>query len=256
MKKPKIVAGNWKMNLKADDAVQLAEAVAQHVEKNVEHTEVIFFAPTLYLGLLAEVGQQAHIALGAQNCYAGDFGAFTGEINPPMLASASVRYCLVGHSERRTLFNESDEDCLEKCKALLEEGLTPVLCVGESLAAREKGDPFEVVEKQLSKVFSGLSKEEIRSLVLAYEPVWAIGTGKTATPEQAEEMHAFMRSFVRSFIPESAGETIILYGGSCNEKNADELFSCENVDGGLIGGASLKIDSFCSIIDAAEALSQ
>jgi triosephosphate isomerase (TIM) len=253
--KKKIVAGNWKMNLKVDDAVRLAEEVGQYVDKHMTHAEVILFTPSLFLGYLKEIDEIPGISLGAQNCNAKDYGAYTGEINAEMLASASVRYCLVGHSERRQHFGETNEDCLEKCLSLLAAGITPLLCVGETLEAREKNLHFETIEQQVRAITKKVTKEDLRSIMFAYEPVWAIGTGKTATVEQAEEMHAFIRTILVEDIGDYALDMNILYGGSCNEKNAEGLFSCNNVDGGLIGGASLKADTFNAIIEIAEKLS-
>jgi triosephosphate isomerase len=256
MAKKKIVAGNWKMNLRVDDAVTLAEEVAQFCEKNLEKSEIILFTPSLFLGYLSEIDQVPGISLGAQNCNAKDYGAYTGEINAPMLASSSVRYCLVGHSERRMHFTETNQDCLEKCQALLNAGITPLLCVGETLEAREKNKHFEAVEEQVKFITKRITKEELRSIMFAYEPVWAIGTGKTASIEQAEEMHAYIRTLLLDEVGDYALEMFILYGGSCNDKNAEGLFKCNNVDGGLIGGASLKADTFNAIIEVAERLSR
>jgi triosephosphate isomerase len=193
------------------------------------------------------------VALSAQNCSQHDAGAFTGEISPAMLASMGVTHCIIGHSERRQYYGETNEIIREKVNACLKHGITPLFCCGETLAEREAGNHFSTVSTQIQQALFHLSAEHITGVVIAYEPVWAIGTGVTATNEQAEEMHAFIRGFVSQHYNQSAADSIsILYGGSVNAANAAELFACPNVDGGLVGGASLKAADFTTIIQAAQ----
>jgi triosephosphate isomerase len=195
----------------------------------------------------------AAVALSAQNCSQHDAGAYTGEISPAMLASMGVTHCIIGHSERRQYYGETNEIIREKVDACLKHGITPVFCCGETLAEREVGNHFSTVSTQIQQALFHLSAEHITGVVIAYEPVWAIGTGVTATNEQAEEMHAFIRSLVIEHYTDTTANSIsILYGGSVNAANAAELFACPNVDGGLVGGASLKAADFTTIIQAAQ----
>ncbi|MFP5470652.1 MAG: triose-phosphate isomerase [Bacteroidia bacterium] len=242
----KIVAGNWKMNLNKNEAFSLFNRFKQ--TKFPFNTEAIIFPPSVYLMQMSD----SEINVGAQNCYYEKNGAFTGEISAEMLSSLGVKYCLVGHSERREYFKESDKELSKKVDALLAHNITPVFCFGEKLEDREKNRHHQVVLNQLTKALFHLSPNEISKLILAYEPVWAIGTGKTATSAQAQEMHHFVRNFIAENKGlDTANDIKILYGGSCKPSNAEELFSCADVDGGLIGGASLIYDDFLKLIDIA-----
>lgn len=245
MMRKKIVAGNWKMNLNWEDA----NALFQSLNTNyADAVEVIVFPSTPYLlPLLAN----NNVKVGAQNGHPKESGAFTGETSFAQLKSIGVSHALVGHSERREYFAESNAFLREKVDACLQLGITPVFCCGEPLEIRKKNDEKSFVTKQLEESLFHLTASEFQKCVIAYEPIWAIGTGLTATSEQAEEMHATIRAFIARKYGNELAETIsILYGGSCNENNARELFSCPNVDGGLVGGASLKSDAFKKIIDA------
>lgn len=242
------------MNKAAKEARELFEEITR-VKFDQDKTEVVVIPPSVYLSWFSPAinKQSLNIRLGAQNSYPKDEGAFTGEVSAYILNSLGVTYCLVGHSERRKYFGETDGQCNEKLKALLGHQICPVLCVGEELELRETGKHFDHVKKQLEQGLSGLNTEEIGNTVIAYEPVWAIGTGKTATTQQASEMHTFIRQFIeKTFDYNTAAQVRILYGGSVTETNAKELMSASDIDGVLVGGASLKIDSFRKIIAAAE----
>jgi triosephosphate isomerase (TIM) len=248
-----IVAGNWKMNCTIPEGRKLASEVIHMVEDEVSNgTEVILLPPFIHLtGIHQLIGSTKNVFLGAQNCHQNESGAYTGEISAAMLVSCGATHVTIGHSERREYFNETDELLAEKVKHALANGLTPIFCCGEKLDSREGGNQEEVVGEQVKKSLFDLSKEEILKVVIAYEPVWAIGTGKTATSDQAQEMHAFIRSILSNkYGNEVAQEIPILYGGSCKPSNAKELFSQPDVDGGLIGGASLKSRDFTDIIKA------
>jgi triosephosphate isomerase len=242
----KIVAGNWKMNK------TLSEATAFIQELNSSYTptssvQVILLPPFPYLMLPFP----EFIYKGAQNVSEFINGAYTGEVSAQMLQSLNVKYCIVGHSERRKYFNENNNTLLEKTKRLLEQNISPIFCIGETLQERENHLHFTTIKNQLQPLLK-LSNELFKSIIIAYEPVWAIGTGKNATSNQAEEMHQFIRQEIaHSYNPDFANHIHILYGGSCNPKNAPELFSMPNIDGGLIGGASLNVSDFLSIINAA-----
>ncbi len=246
----KIVAGNWKMNLLYDEAQALADNVCNELEKIRTAAEVLFFPPAVFLPLVAaRCKGLTGIHAGAQNVSQFDAGAYTGEIAAAQLRSAGATHVLIGHSERRAIFGEDEQVLAEKVKRALKHGLTPVFCCGELLPVREEGNHFELVERQITNALFDLDPEDFKKIIMAYEPVWAIGTGLTATPEQAQEMHAFIRKLVQdAFGNKMAEDLTILYGGSCNPKNAAELFSMPDVDGGLIGGASLKADDFIKII--------
>lgn len=248
----KIVAGNWKMNMTFDEAETLLTEIADALDDfTLDNTEVILCPPALYLEMASDVAEEASFSVGAQNCYPADNGAFTGEISPVMLRSLQVDYCIIGHSERRKYFNESHEFLMQKADALLRHDIHPIFCCGEVLSEREANSHFDVVRKQLEESLFHLPVEEFKKVVIAYEPVWAIGTGVNATPGQAQEMHAYIRQqIVEKYDYETANNTTILYGGSCNAKNAAELFSQNDVDGGLIGGASLKSEEFLQIVSA------
>ncbi|PWL24394.1 MAG: triose-phosphate isomerase [Fluviicola sp. XM-24bin1] len=243
----KIVAGNWKMNLNLNDAKALVQNVNQQNKR--EDVTVMMFPPALFV---ADVAAESNgIKVGTQNFYFEEKGAFTGEVAIDQIRSVGGEIALIGHSERRSIFGESDALLKQKVDAAVSAGFDFIFCCGEPLEIREAGTQEEYVKAQLEAALFHLPKEAVQDVVIAYEPVWAIGTGKTATSDQAEEMHAAIRSWiVDSYDQDTAEKVSILYGGSCNENNAKELFSCPNVDGGLIGGASLKADAFCAIIDS------
>ncbi len=250
MKRKKIVAGNWKMNTTAKEASNLvSEILSKKVDADVEK---IFFPPFTFLQTVCDLTAHSdEFTVGAQNCSNHAKGAFTGEISASMIRSVGAHYVLVGHSERRTFFNENAQELIEKIQQAFANDLNVIFCFGEQLAERKTNQHFETVKQQLTEVLSQIDKDQLNRLVLAYEPVWAIGTGETASPEQAQEMHAFVREELKSFLgAEVADSTSILYGGSCNAQNAKQLFACADVDGGLIGGASLKAEDFCSIINS------
>jgi triosephosphate isomerase len=249
----KIVAGNWKMNKTLDEAMILTSEVVNMVRDEVRgDVEVVLCTPYIYLPVLQKyVEEVGRISLGAQNCHQKASGAYTGEVSAPMLAALNVPYVLVGHSERRQYFSETDELLAEKVKIALANGLKPIFCCGELLEQRQNEDFIAIVKDQITAALFDLTAEDFGKVVIAYEPVWAIGTGLTASSQQAQEMHAALRVHIASKYGEQvADDTTILYGGSCNEKNADELFACPDVDGGLIGGASLKSREFTNIIKA------
>jgi len=217
--------------------------------KDVTKVEVVVCPPFTFLSVVAEAIKGSQISLGAQNLYWEKSGAFTGEVSAPMLKSIGCAYVIIGHSERRTYFHETDETVNKKIFAALAEGLKPIVCVGETLEEREKGETFDVIKRQVTQGLAKLSAAQMKTVVIAYEPVWAIGTGKTATPEQAQEVHAFIRKLlVEMFGKTTAEETRIQYGGSVNVSNATTLMSQADIDGALVGGASLKADSFEKII--------
>jgi len=242
----KMVMGNWKMNGRLKDAAALLKELPLHLPKNTA-TECVVFPPQVYLSLAQQLLSSSSLRFGAQNVYPKDSGAYTGEVSGPMLADFGCRYVLVGHSERRQLFHENEKFVAEKFHHVKVHDMIPVLCVGETLAEREQGLTEAVLTKQLLAVTAaGLS--DFKNCVVAYEPVWAIGTGKTATPEQAQNVHAFIRELVAQFDKEDAKKLSILYGGSVNEKNALSLFTMPDVDGGLVGGASLNREQFVEIV--------
>lgn len=247
----KIVAGNWKMNLLKDEAQALtAEILGMLHDEELRDVSVVLFPPFVYLNtLINQVAGEKRISIGAQNCSDKSSGAFTGEVAAAMLKSVGCKYVLVGHSERRSYYNESNEILIAKTNQVLANNMTPVFCFGETLKDRESGNYFELIKSQLTETVFKLSNAEFSKLVLAYEPVWAIGTGVTASPAQAQEIHLFVRGLIKEHFNEStANSTTLLYGGSCNDQNARELFSLNDVDGGLIGGAALKSRSFINII--------
>lgn len=244
-----IVAGNWKMNLGFDEAEDLIDQINEELETFDAKPTIILCPSYPYLELTSDMAEEGLFSCGAQNVAQWNNGAYTGEISAQMLDTIGVEYCIVGHSERRKYFNETSEEIAQKVDRLIENDIIPIFCCGEALEQREAGNHFEVVENQIKESLFHLSEEQILDLVIAYEPVWAIGTGKTATSEQAQEMHAHIRSLLeKKYSKEVAEEISILYGGSCNSKNAKELFANKDVDGGLIGGASLKKDDFIAIV--------
>jgi len=247
----KIVAGNWKMNTTLREGLELARAVKKNAEEGLAEGVSLIVAPpfTHLSGIKAVIPDS--IGVSAQNCATDDSGAFTGEVSAKMIASTGAGYVIIGHSERRMFFNETDSELNKKVKIALENNLTPIFCCGENLHEREKGIYTEVVRKQLEQGLAGLSKKDFAGVIIAYEPVWAIGTGKTASPEQAQEMHHFIRNLLAEMYDKGVAEqTSILYGGSCKPSNAKEIFANEDVDGGLIGGASLNAGDFLAIARA------
>ncbi len=247
----KIVAGNWKMNTNLQEGVGLAQEINKLSADTCESTRIVIAPPYVHLTEVAKVINSDRICLAAQNCAAEEKGAYTGEVAPGMLKSAGVKAVILGHSERRAYFGENNQLLNKKVKLALDNELIPIFCCGEQLEEREADKQFEVVEQQIEEALFDLPVEKFGTIVIAYEPVWAIGTGKTATPEQAQEMHAFIRKTVASkYGEEVADNTTILYGGSCKPANAEDLFANKDVDGGLIGGASLKAQDFIAIINA------
>lgn len=252
----KIVAGNWKMNKTLPEAIELTTALNEAVKKiNLPaSTRVVLCAPFIYLQKIKDVLSLLDnkvFEVGAQNCHHEQSGAFTGEISAQMLQSMGIGTVILGHSERRMYFAETNELLRRKIDAALQKDLEVIFCCGESLEQRETGQHFQVVETQLNEALSQLNAEQMARVVIAYEPIWAIGTGRTATPEQAQEMHAYIRTWLnKTFGNEVSEETSILYGGSCNAANADEIFGQPDIDGGLIGGAALKANDFAAIIAA------
>jgi len=246
----KIIAGNWKMNKDFLEAEELMAGIAEALENmKLQNRVVVLCPPFVYLEMATDIAAEADFSVGAQNVYPNDSGAFTGEISPRMLESLEVEYCIVGHSERRKYFREDHEFLAQKVDALLKHDLRPIFCCGEILPEREAMKHFDVVKKQLEESVFHLTAEDFRKVVIAYEPVWAIGTGVNATPDQAQEMHATIRGLISAkYGKKVSDETTILYGGSCNAKNAKDLFCQPDVDGGLIGGASLKADEFMQIV--------
>ena len=247
-----IAAANWKMNLSVSEAATLFDQLISTEHNLSAHQEAIFAVPAIYISLATQkLTGKNNVYVAAQNCHPKSNGAYTGEISAPMFASVGVKHIVIGHSERREYFNESDALLADKVNAVLENGLNPIFCIGETLQERESGKFFELLKNQLQKGVFHLSADAFSAVVLAYEPVWAIGTGLTASPAQAQEVHAFIRSLlVEQYGTAVAQSTSILYGGSCNPKNAAELFSQADIDGGLIGGASLKSRDFVDIVKA------
>jgi len=251
-----LIAGNWKMNLNAADGVDLASDIVSHAGKQ-SNVNVCVCPPFTSIESVSKVVEGSSVNLGAQNMHHEASGAYTGEISAMMLRHFFATYVILGHSERREYFEESDEFINKKVKTALESNLKPILCVGETLEQREAGETFDVVKTQISGGLAGILPNQADGLVIAYEPVWAIGTGKTATPEMAQEVHAEIRkNLADQFNPETANRIRILYGGSMKPDNAKDLLSQEDIDGGLIGGASLKAAAFNEIIDHAIELSE
>lgn len=247
----KIVAGNWKMNMDYSEGISIFSEIVNMVrdEKKGEQIAVIC-APYIHLNSLAQLSSGV-VKIGAQNCHQNESGAFTGEISAKMIKSTGCEYVIIGHSERRQYFAESDSLLADKTTIALANNLTPIFCIGETLDERNNGSYYQVLKSQLEQGVFLLSAEDFAKVVLAYEPVWAIGTGLTASPDQAQDIHAFIRSEIEAKYGWAAADnTTILYGGSCNAKNAPELFAQKDIDGGLIGGASLKSRDFTDIIKA------
>ena len=247
----KIVAGNWKMNTTLAEGVGLAKDVNEALKHVTPKCDVVIAVPSTHLASIAAVIDSSKLGLGAENCADHVKGAYTGEVSAPMVASTGATYVILGHSERRQYYGETSETLKVKVGLALENALTPIFCIGEVLEERENGTYLDVVKKQIEEALFDLSAEDFGKIILAYEPVWAIGTGKTATDDQAEEMHAFIRSVIaKKYGDQVADDCSILYGGSCKPSNAAQLFAKPNVDGGLIGGASLEAESFMGIVNA------
>ncbi len=251
MRKP-FVCGNWKMYKTPSEGRTLAREIANGMAGDDGAVEVAVCPPSPTIPAVAEALKGSPVAWGGQNCLSQPEGAFTGEVSVPMLVDLACSFAILGHSERRQIFGETDSGVREKLEAVLGAGLTPIVCVGETLEERDAGRTQEVVERQIRGALEGIPAPEIARSVVAYEPVWAIGTGKTATPEMADEAHRHVRGLLRDLHGESAAEaTRILYGGSVKPGNAAELFARPDIDGGLIGGASLKASDFLAIVRAA-----
>lgn len=247
----KIVAGNWKMNKGLEEGLKLAKEIDSYFREKPSKAEVILCPPFIHLAGVSEIVKGGKVACGAQNCSSEASGAYTGEVSPAMIKSTGSQYVIIGHSERRTYYHEDDTLLNKKTQLALDNGLNVIFCCGEVQKERESGKHFEVVKRQLENGLFSISKENIAKVVIAYEPVWAIGTGLTATPDQAQEIHKYIRSLVESkYGKEIAENMTILYGGSCKPSNAKEIFSKPDVDGGLIGGAALKKDDFVGIVEA------
>lgn len=249
MRKP-LIAGNWKMNLLAADAVKMVNELKSLVA-GVDGADIVVCPVFTVLGAVNEALSGSSIEMGGQNCYVKESGAYTGEISPQMLKDVGCTWTIIGHSERRQYFNETDDFLNQKLKFALASGLKVMFCVGETLEERESGQMADVLERQVIKGLVGLSDSDFDNMSVAYEPVWAIGTGKTATPEQAQEAHAFIRGLLSKQFGAAVAEKVrIQYGGSVKADNAGELMAKPDVDGALVGGASLKADSFAGIIKA------
>lgn len=244
-----IVAGNWKMNKNLQEGVAFAKELETALSGKSLKCDVVTGTPFIHLASVASTAK--HFGVAAQNCADKVSGAYTGEVSAAMVASTGAKYVILGHSERRAYYGETNATLKEKTVLALANGLTPIFCIGETKDEREKNIHFDVVKKQINEALFSLSADEFSKIVLAYEPVWAIGTGLTATSAQAQEIHAFIRkTLAEKYGQQVADNTTILYGGSCNKSNAKELFACPDIDGGLIGGASLKVEDFMPIIES------
>ncbi len=252
MKRPKLIAGNWKMNTTLSEGIKLVDILIHAQKKSPFKARVAVAPPYTHLSEFRNKLMNSSICLAAQNVSDKLSGAYTGEISVLMLKDIGIRKVIIAHSERRQYFGETNDIALEKIKIILKHEIHPIYCVGESLTDREKDRHYAVVEEQITAVLYKLSDEKIPKITIAYEPVWAIGTGRTATPDQASDMHSFIRDVVgKRFGDDLAGQLQILYGGSVNAANAGELLSMPHIDGALVGGASLKADEFLAIIQAA-----
>jgi triosephosphate isomerase len=246
-----IVAGNWKMNKNLSEGVELAKELQSALQSEKPNCRVIIGTPFIHLTEVCKTVDQELIGVSSQNCADHESGAYTGEVSAEMVKSTGARYVILGHSERRAYYGETNEILKTKTDLALKNDLLPIFCIGEVLEEREAEKHFDVVKSQIEEALFHLTADNFKKIILAYEPVWAIGTGKTATPAQAQEMHAFIRQTLASkYGQEVANEISILYGGSCKPSNAKELFANPDVDGGLIGGAALKADDFRGIISA------
>ncbi len=248
----KIIAGNWKMNVKPSETAALVKAVAE-ATKAYDKVEVVCCTPAIDIPAAVAAAEGTHVGIGGENCHWKENGAYTGEISTGMLLDAGAKYVIIGHSERRQYFGETDETVNLRTRAALAAGLIPLVCVGETLEEREAGQLVEVIERQMNVGLKDITAEDCKNLVIAYEPVWAIGTGKTATPDQAQEVHALIRATLAKLVGAETAETVrIQYGGSMKPSNAAELLAKKDIDGGLIGGAALKAEDFAGIIAAAQ----
>ncbi|UCB56643.1 MAG: triose-phosphate isomerase [Candidatus Omnitrophota bacterium] len=248
----KIIAGNWKMNKTAKEAVDLVAGLKNQL-KNIQDVDIVVCPPFTALTEVVKVIQGTNIQLGAQNTYWEDAGAFTGEVSCVMLKELGCAYIIVGHSERRQYFGETNETVNKKAKAVLSHKLTPIICIGERLEEREQNKTFEVLKDHIENGLKGITGEEAKKIIIAYEPVWAIGTGKTATPQQAQEAHSFIRGLLKELYDKETSEVIrIQYGGSVKPDNISELMAQPDLDGALVGGASLKLDSFVKIVEGSK----
>jgi triosephosphate isomerase len=247
----KVIAGNWKMNMNLHQSQKLVSEILNGLGKDSK-ADVIVCPPFTSLSEVNSLLKSTQIKLGAQNMYYEESGAYTAEISADMIKSVGCEYVILGHSERRVIFNESDELINKKVKAALVKELKPIFCIGELLEQRESGETMMVITGQIEKGLEGITSDQMKNIIIAYEPVWAIGTGKTATPQQANEVHLFIRELVaKKFSPAVAENLIIQYGGSVKPENSGELLSQKDIDGALVGGACLKADSFLSIIASA-----
>ena len=243
-----LIAGNWKMHKTVDEAVDMLVQLKELI-KDVEDVEAAVCPPFTALYSVGKVLSGTNIGLGAQNCYWEEKGAFTGEIAPPMLKEIGCQYCIIGHSERRQYFGETDENINKKATALYKVGILPIICCGETLEQREKGVTMKVVENQVRTCLAGLPADKVVETVIAYEPVWAIGTGKTATPDQAQEVHAFIRNILTDLYGEDIAQKMrIQYGGSVTPDNVKELMGQHDIDGALVGGASIDAEKFAALV--------
>lgn len=244
----KVIAGNWKMNMLPNETINFIEGLSQEI-KDVKN-EIILCAPYTDLFYALLTAQNTNIKIGAQNMHWKEKGAYTGEISGQMLKSIGVEYVIIGHSERRQYFAETDETVNLKVKSALENNLKPIICVGETLEQREHGETEKIIESQIKLALKDLTKEQIRAIIIAYEPVWAIGTGKTATPEEANNVIKYIRKQIKELYNEEIAENIIIqYGGSVKASNAEELFNMSDIDGALVGGASLNFKEFSEIVN-------
>ena len=244
----KVIAGNWKMNMLPNETINFIEGLSQEI-KNVKN-EIILCVPYTDLFYALLTAQNTNIKIGAQNMHWKEKGAYTGEISGQMLKSIGVEYVIIGHSERRQYFAETDETVNLKVKSALENNLKPIICVGETLEQREHGETEKIIESQIKLALKDLTKEQIRAIIIAYEPVWAIGTGKTATPEEANNVIKYIRKQIKELYNEEIAENIIIqYGGSVKASNAEELFNMSDIDGALVGGASLNFKEFSEIVN-------
>ena len=247
----KIIAGNWKMNIKPSETAALVKEVAE-ATKVFTNVEVVCCTPAIDIPAAVAAAAGTHVGIGAENAHWEEKGAFTGEISTGMLVDAGAKYVIIGHSERRQYFGETDETVNKRTRAVIAAGLTAIVCVGETLEEREAGKLVEVIERQMNVGLKDLSAADCAKLVIAYEPVWAIGTGKTATPDQAQEVHALIRATLAKLVGGAVADTVrIQYGGSMKPSNAAELLAKPDIDGGLIGGAALKAVDFAAIVGAA-----
>ena len=244
----KVIAGNWKMNMLPDDTIRFIDEITSLIKDT--QSEIILCVPYTDLFYALLTAQNTNIKIGAQNMHWEESGAYTGEVSAQMLKSIGVQYVIIGHSERRQYFNETDEAVAKKVKSAFQIGLNPILCVGETLEQREQGKEEEVVKSQLKIALSNLTEEEVANIIIAYEPIWAIGTGKTATSEDANKMAKNIRQEISNLYGQKVAERVIIqYGGSVKSSNCKELFESSDIDGALIGGASLKVDEFAKIVN-------